>query len=140
MKVETKKQQTIQENVSKLLKSKDTEQFIKQAKQYIKAINQNKMFCIIKSVSSSGMSRQIAFFSTEQNKNTHRFYQSNYRFLFDKLGYKESKNNWGYYTINGCGMDMIFHTNYSIIRKLHSLGFISKKQCEKLVQQTPTTL
>ena len=33
------KQQTIQENVSKLLKGKDTEQFIKQAKQYQKRIN-----------------------------------------------------------------------------------------------------
>lgn len=135
-----KNTQTIQENVSKLLKGKDTEQFIKQAKQYIKAINQNRMFCIIKSVSSSGMSRQIAFYSTEQNKNTHRFYISNYILLFDKLGYKESRNNYGCFIVNGGGMDMVFHTNYSIIRKLHSLGFISKKERERLEQQTPATL
>ena len=134
------KQETIQENVSKLLKGNDTEQFIKQAKQYLKAIKENRMFCIIKSVSSNGMSRKIAFFSTERNKNTHRYYQSNYNLLFNELGYKESKNNYGYFIINGCGMDMIFHTHNSIIKDLHRLGFISKKQCEILVQQTPTIL
>ena len=134
------KEQTIQKNVSKLCKEYGTEQFIKQAKQYIKAIKENRMFCIIRIVSNSGMSRQIAFFSTERNKNTHRFYVSNYILLFDKLGYKESRNNYGYFIINGCGMDMIFHTNNSIIINLHRLGFISKKQCERLEQQTPIIL
>ena len=128
MKTNTK--ETIQEN----------EQFIKQAKQYIKAIKENRMFCIIKNVSSSRMSGQIAFFSTERNKNTRSYYQSNYILLFNKLGYKESRNNYGYFIINGGGIGMNFHINNSIVTDLHRLGFISKKQCEKLVQQTPTIL
>ena len=37
-------------------------------------------------------------------------------------------------------MDMIFHTNYSIIRKLGNLGFITKGQVRKLEQQTPTVI
>lgn len=130
------KQETIQKNVSKLCKEYGTEQFIKQANSYIKAIKENRMFCIIKSVSSSGMSRKIAFYSTERNKNTH----TNYILLFNKLGYKESRNNYGYFIVNGCGMDMIFHTHNSIIKDLNRLGFISKKQCEILVQQTPRIL
>ena len=120
------KQETIQEN----------EQFIKQAKQYLKAIKENRMFCVIKSVSNYGMKGQIAFFSTERNKNT----LSNYTLLFNELGYKESKNNYGYFIVNGGGIGMNFHINNSIVTDLHRLGFISKKQCEKLVQQTPTIL
>lgn len=34
--------------------------------------------------------------------------------------------------------DEFFNTNYTIIHRLHSLGFITKEECATLAQQTPT--
>ena len=43
-----------------------TENFINDAKAYIKAIEQNRMLCVIGSVSNSGMSRTMKFSSCEK--------------------------------------------------------------------------
>lgn len=115
------------------------EDFVRDANIYLKAIKEGRMLCVIKSVSKSGMSRVIAFHSCQkhQTSNFHNYRQ--YNCLFEAMGYKESKNSNGF-TVHGCGMDMIFHTNYTIIHKLHRLGFITKEACGKLAQQTPTIL
>lgn len=112
--------------------------FIRDAQTYIKAIKSRRMLCIIKSVSSSGMSRVIKFNSFEGTKTGGNYRQ--YWSLFTVLGYKESKSNNSAFTIHGCGMDMVFHTNYSIIHKLGRLGFLNKEQVSHLAQQTPTVL
>ena len=111
------------------------ENFISDSKQYIKAIADGRMLCNIVSVSNSGMSRILNFRSCEKSKNG--FYYRNYYAFFKAMGYTEVRDG---FRIGGCGMDMIFHTNYTIIRRLFALGFISKKQCEKLCQKTPTTI
>ena len=36
---------------------------------------------------------------------------------------------------SGCGMDMLFATNYDIIHTLHRMKFISKAKCETLAQK-----
>ena len=107
------------------------------AVRYLKAIKENRMLCTIPHVSKSGMSRVIKF--TECSKGKTRYNFLNFNMLFLALGYKRNKNHEGY-NISGCGMDMIFHTNYSIIHKLCRLGFINKKECEVLAQATPTVL
>lgn len=114
------------------------EQFISDCERYLKAIEQKRMINTIKSVSASGMSRTIKFTSMEKSK--HGFYLSNYNMLFTVLGFSKSRSNDFYFTIGGCGMDMIFHTNYTIIHKLYSLGFINKAKCATLAQATPTTI
>jgi hypothetical protein len=96
------------------------------------------MINVIKSVSASGMSRVIKFTSCKKGNNK-QYYQRNYNCLFIALDYTESRNKDGF-SISGCGMDMVFHTNYSIIHKLHRLGFINKTECEKLAQMTPNTI
>lgn len=109
--------------------------FVNNSLRYIKAVKECRIMCSIGGVSSSGMSRSVKF--TEMNesaKDGYRVY--NFYLLFKMLGYKEV-NNSDYFRINGCGMDMIFHTNYSIIYDLYTLGFISKKQCETLSQKKP---
>jgi hypothetical protein len=113
-------------------------QFISDGERYIKAIEQNRMICSIASVSASGMSRNIKFASMEKGNSI--YYLSNYNMLFDILGYKKSKSNDFYFTIGGCGMDMVFHTNYTIIHRLHNLGFFDKNKCSKLAQMTPTII
>lgn len=115
--------------------------FIKDAQTYIDAIKTRRMNCIIRSVSRSGMSRNIKFFSVEKSNNKPvQFYTRNYFTFFISLGYRLADKHSDNFNIGGCGMDMIFHTNYTIIHKLHRLGFIDKKTCDNLAQQTPTII
>jgi hypothetical protein len=117
------------------------EGFIQNATAYINAINERRMCNVIKSVSSSGMSRVLKFQSfeiyKEKDNQNGKGYFRNYYTLFKQLGYQETKEG---FRVNGCGMDMIFHTNYSIIHDLHRLGFINEADCRKLAQLTPNTL
>lgn len=105
--------------------------FERDVKDYIKAINERSMLCVIKSVAKSGMSRVLAFHSYQGG------YYRQYNNLFTVLGFKESASRNGF-RISGCGMDMVFHTNYIIMHKLCSLGYITKEECDVLAQQTPT--
>ena len=134
----------ILKGISKL-KYYTVENFISDAKDYIKAISEYRMLCVIEKVSSSGMSRNIKFHSCEQSgkdktaTESRTFYYRQYRCLFIALGYTEVKNSDSF-RIGGCGMDMVFHTNYSIIHRLHRLEFLDKSECDKLAQKTPTVL
>lgn len=129
----------VTKRIEKKLKYYSAEQFCNDAKRYIKAIKEHRMFCVIHSVSSSGMSRNISFFAHEKNKNVkHNYFNLlGYNQFFIALGYTEANKG---FRIGGCGMDMIFHTNYSIIHSLYNMNFISKKECEYLAQQTPTSI
>lgn len=118
----------------------EVERFVDDAEDYIKAIKEGRMINSIGHVSSSGMSRSIKFVSIEKNKHNKQFSVCNFFQLFKALGYTESRAREHYFTIGGCGMDMIFHTNYSIINRLYRLGFINKEQCSKLAQMTPQTI
>jgi len=114
------------------------DRFIADAKRYIKATKEGRMINSIGSVSASGMSRNIKFLSCEKYK--HGFNYENYFSFFYSMGYKPTDKRSHYFKIHGCGMDMIFHTNYSIIRTLFYLGFISKTECATLEQKTPNTI
>lgn len=135
-KVEADKE--LQKNLKKL-NHYSNQQFIDDAKKYISAIKQRRMLCIIKSVSSTGMSRVIKFNSCEAGRDKNSFWYRQYICLFIMLGYGKETDNGGF-RINGCGMDMIFHTNYSIIHQLTNLGFLTKSECATLCQMTPTVL
>jgi hypothetical protein len=115
---------TLTPQVLKNLKKQDTsvETFINHANQYIKAIIERRMLCKVDKVSNSGMSRTLAFFSCEKNKHINEYYYSNYYSVFKALGFKTSRNS-DYFRINGCGMDMIWNTNYEICNDLRRMGF-----------------
>lgn len=114
-----------------------TEQFINDANRYIKAIKEGRMCCIINSVSRSGMSRKIRF--VECGKGKDKYYYMNFFAFFTALGFSRGKDS-NFFIINGCGMDMIFHTNYTIIHRLSRLGFITGEECERVCQMTPPVL
>ena len=129
--------------ISKYISSNNyysVDNFISDAKRYIKAIKDKRMLCNIASVSSSGMSRNIKFLSCEHNAKYKTYNYQNYWSFFKAMGYSEARNNRDCFSIGECGMDMIFHTNYTIIHRLFRLGFITKKECERLCQQTPTII
>ena len=115
------------------------EKFIDDANRYLKAIKEGRMINSIGSVSASGMSRTIKFLSCEKHDNDTRYSYYNYYCLFVALGFKKAKKDH-YFTISGCGMDMIFHTNYEIVHDLKRLGFINDEECRVLSQMTPTTI
>ena len=116
--------------------SYDVENLIDNGKDFIEATKNGTLMCIINSVSASGMSRVMNFYSCEKTKSGSYFYRQ-YWGLCKALGYTVSRNGNGF-TIRGCGMNMVFHTHYTIIHELHRLGFIDRKECDKLAQQTPT--
>jgi hypothetical protein len=115
----------------------DIEGFVADANRYIRAIKECRMVCTIPSVSSSGMSRVIKF--VEVSKGDKRHYVLNFYGFMKNLGFTPSKNNDGF-RISGCGMDMVFHTNYTIIHRLGKLGFLNKKEVAKLAQMTPVVI
>lgn len=105
----------------------------------VKAIKEGRVVCSIGSVSSSGMSRTIKFVVCMKHKDSYRYSYRNFYAFFSALGYRKS-NNRDYFRISGCGMDMIFHTNYTNIHYMRNLGIITQKQCNYLAQQTPTVI
>tara|TARA_R100000306_G_C4332602_1_gene121032 strand:+ start:253 stop:669 length:417 start_codon:yes stop_codon:yes gene_type:complete len=136
------KENTLKDRIIQAFKlnADDTEQIYNDCKRYIKAIKEGRIICNIDKVSQSGMSRNIKFLECSKSKyykNTHQYL--NFYFLFKVLDYSEVKQT-GTFRISGCGMDMIFNTNYCIIHRLKRLGFISAKQCAILAQQTPTVI
>lgn len=127
----------IQNIMRKRLHYYDTKIFIRDAFEYIESIRNKSMFCVIKNVSPNGMSRKISFNSVKKYKKDYFFRQ--YIYFFTCLGFTRSRSNDSLFVIYGAGMDMIFATNYDIIRKLHRLGFITDKDRELLCQMTPST-
>ena len=137
MKIKTQEVQTLlnQFNRSKQYPLSE-ECFIDNAKRYIKAIKEERMICSIGSVSQSGMSRTIKFVELAKSQGNKFHIMLNFFQLFEVLGYQKIKNS-DYFRIHGCGMDMIFNTNYNNIHHLHNLGFMTKKMCDSLAQKTP---
>lgn len=115
------------------------EQFISDAKQYIEAIKEGRVICSIVSVSKSGMSRKMKFLAYQQTENTtkrtHGYYRQ-FNSMFEALGFKIKD-----YCLNigGCGMDMVFHTNYTTMHALKRMNFITESECSSLAQETPTS-
>lgn len=127
----------IQKNLKKLTHFTSTDVYV-HGQRYIKAIKEGRMLCVIPSVSNSGMSRQIKFLECSKGKTQYHYY--NFFGLFTSLGFRKAGKYGDCVSVSGCGMDMIFATNYEIIHMLHRLGFISRVQCENLAQQTPTVI
>ncbi len=117
----------------------DAEQFVKDGFRYIKAIKEGRVINCVGSVSSSGMSRMMKFLECAKSKHhKNKYMYLNFIGFMNAMGNKCDRN--GFFRIHGSGMDMVFHTNYTIIHKLHRLGFVNKAECKSLAQDTPTTI
>jgi len=117
------------------------ENFIKDAQTYIKAIKEGRVICSVVSVSSSGMSRQLKFLSCEPSnyKDEVSHYYRQFNSMLQCLGFRYNQKKYCI-SVSGCGMDMIFHTNYTIIHQLKRMGFITELECGILAQKTPTNM
>ena len=116
----------------------DEQNYFEDALRYIAAIRERRMICNIDTVSASGMSRTIKFVELDKTNDAYNeYFIRNFFGFFVANGYSRTRNNSGYFRIHGCGMDMIFHTNYTIIHTLNHLGFITDDECRSLAQRTP---
>lgn len=90
------------------------------AERFLKALKERRILAVIKSVSSTGMSRQVAFreISTTAEGNTHIL---QFDYFLNCLGYPYGKQ--GGIIVRGCGMDMIFNTLYNVCSTLKEAGF-----------------
>ena len=96
---------------------------------YIAAVKSGRIRYSVISVSKSGMSRTIEIISCEKGR-----YGYYYRIYQCMLGVLGETVVGGTIRVRGCGMNMLFATNYNLIRMFHRLGFISDTQCKKLAQ------
>ena len=100
---------------------------------YIKALKEGRLQYLVISVSPNGMSRNILIQSCEQNKTNINFYFRQFTRMFEMLGYKLNKDY--YLKVSGCGMNMLFATNYYLIQTFKSLNIITELECEILAQK-----
>ena len=77
------------------------------------------IYGIVRSVSSSGMSRRIDFYAIDPTDNRPLWLTPVFR---DLLGLTEPQNGRGV-RVNGVGMDMIFHCVYNLGTVLHGNGY-----------------
>lgn len=112
----------------------DIEYFIAHGDRWIKTIKDHRMICSIPHVSKSGMSRHLKFI--EVSKGRGRYNMLNFWNFMGALGFEKVRDS-NCFRIHGVGMDMVFDSNYYVIRYLYGLGFMSLKKCEHLEQQTP---
>lgn len=100
---------------------------------YINAVKTGRILYTVMSVANSGMSRCVSIKSCE--KSGSRFYYRQYNCMLKALGYSIKRGYEDTVRVNGCGMNMLFATNYNLMHTFKRLGFISDKVCAELCQR-----
>ena len=108
------------------------EQFIQDVKTYIKAVQSGRIHYSVTHVSTSGMNRNISIMSYEGSMS--KGYYRNYFGMLRVMGYKFADKHSLYIKVAGCGMNMLFATNYNLMHSFYRMGFINKKACDTLAQ------
>tara|TARA_Y100000310_G_scaffold54211_1_gene49724 strand:+ start:554 stop:985 length:432 start_codon:yes stop_codon:yes gene_type:complete len=118
----------------------DMNGFKRDVKRYVKATEQKRLISIIRSVSKSGMSRIIDIHEMKKSSYNGNHYIRNFENMFNVLGYKYLPGQRGY-RINGVGMDMNYHTHYSVIYNMAHLDMIrGKNRIGNLAQMPPVII
>lgn len=130
-------------NITKLLKKEKyatAEALAERILDYVNATREGRVICCIHSVSRSGMSRTLSFYEMAKidkpMTDGRSYLLLNFWQLFRLLGYTPSRSSGGF-AISGCGMDMVFATNYNIIHRIHLLGGCTEAECKDLAQRKP---
>lgn len=79
------------------------------------------LYSILRSVSRSGMSRQFSFYAIANNQPVFLTYS-----IAVLLGYPVTKSGPLTARVDGCGMDMAFHTAHRLSRVLHQEDYAIK--------------
>jgi len=109
------------------------DQFVSDVKTYINAVKSGRILYTVTHVSSSGMSRNINIKSFEGSMSKGHY--RNYFTMLRVMGYKSADKYSSNIRVGGCGMNMLFATNYNIIHSFYRMGFINKATCDVLAQR-----
>lgn len=90
------------------------------ANAFIKAVEDGRLICVIKSVSKSGMSRNVTFKEIENLSGQPCIFPLDH--FLNAMGYPYARNGEGI-TLKGCGMDLIFKAIYDVLDELRRNGF-----------------
>lgn len=100
------------------------EEILSDAKRYIEATNEGRLFAIVRSVAKSGASRVVdfgEFVQSEKASNGETYgFKLNFVRLFEFLGYKYNENQDGYRVYS------TWNTHDNVIRYLIQLGVLAK--------------
>ena len=112
------------------------DQFIRDAQTYLRAVKERRISYTVGAVSKSGMSRTLIITSCERSRWDGKisYYYRQYNTMLQAMGYSVKRGCRDSIRVHGCGMNMLFATNYNIVWSLHRLGFISRRQCDLLCQ------
>ena len=112
------------------------DQFIRDAQTYLRAVTERRISYTVATVSKSGMSRTLIITSCERSRWEGKvsYYYRQYNTMLQAMGYSVKRGYRDSIRVYGCGMNMLFATNYNIVWSLHRLGFISRRQCDLLCQ------
>ena len=112
------------------------ERFIGDAQTYLRAVKERRINYTVDTVSKSGMTRTLIITSCERSRweNKVSYHYRQYNTMLQAMGYSVKRGYRDSIRVSGCGMNMLFATNYHIVWSLHRLGFISRKQCDVLCQ------
>lgn len=129
------------ENDKELLKNlkkvdMPVERFISDAQTYLRAVKERRISYTVDTVSKSGLSRTLVITSCERSRWEGKisYHYRQYNTMLQAMGYSVKRGYRDSIRVFGCGMNMLFATNYDIVWSLHRLGFISRKQCDVLCQ------
>lgn len=93
----------------------DTEEYAEELREILKP--GDTVYCILEHVSQSGMSRDIKLYAIHNGELRHLSHSAS-----KVLDWKRRKNRDGIY-VTGAGMDMGFHTVYSLSHILYGEGY-----------------
>ena len=127
---------TLSKDIEKRLSKEEyytKEMLLDDIQDYIKALKDGRLQYLVIKVSPNGMNRNILIQSCEQSKTNNNFYFRQYTRMFEMLGYKLDKDY--NLRVSGCGMNMLFATNYYLIRTFKSMNIISDAEAEILAQK-----
>lgn len=115
------------------------EQFKSDVNQYIEAIKEGRVIVNVVSVSKLGMSRKMKFLIYQKSnyEDQKKGYYRQFNSMFEVLGWKVKDDCL---SVGGCGMNMIFHVNYTVMYDFKRMGFITDSECAVLAQETPQTI
>lgn len=102
--------------------------FSKDVKAFIAAIQDGRLITEVIAVSRSGMSRSIMIkaFEGDYKNGYYRNFIGMFRILGEKVTVK------GYIKVSGCGMDMVFGLKYQTLLSFEDMGFLQKGEALKL--------
>ena len=127
---------TLSKDIEKRLSKEEyytKEMLLSDIQDYIKALKDGRLQYLVMNVSQSGMNRNILIQSCEHYKATNKFYFRQYSRMLEMLNYKLDKNY--YVKVSGCGMNMVFATNYYLIQTFKSMNIISESEANILAQK-----